>query len=98
MHAVLHDWPDAKAKQMLMNTKDAMIKGYSKIFIYDVCLPPTGASISQTTMDVQMMSLLSAFERPKASWEKLLTESGFKIVNFWPDPRENETLIEAEIA
>ncbi|KAF9765658.1 hypothetical protein IL306_002044 [Fusarium sp. DS 682] len=62
MHAVLHDWPDAQATQLLKNTKDAMTKGYSKLFIYDIVLPPTEASISQTTMDVQMMSLLSASE------------------------------------
>ncbi|KAM5515656.1 O-methyltransferase [Fusarium oxysporum f. sp. phaseoli] len=52
MHAVLHDWPDAQAIQLLQNTNDAMTKGYSKLFVYDIVLPPTGASISQTTMDV----------------------------------------------
>ncbi|KAF5975967.1 O-methyltransferase [Fusarium bulbicola] len=82
MHAVLHDWPDAQATQLLRNTKDAMRKGYSKLFVYDIVLPPTGASISQTTMDVQMMSLLSASERTKSDWEALLTGAGFKIVKF----------------
>ncbi|KAF5677833.1 hypothetical protein FCIRC_6654 [Fusarium circinatum] len=98
MHAVLHDWPDAQATQLLRNTKDAMTKGYSKLFVYDIVLPPTGASISQTTMDVQMMSLLSASERTKSQWEELLTGAGFKIVKFWPDPQRYEMLIEAEIA
>lgn len=98
MHAVLHDWPDAKAAELLANTRDAMVKGYSKLFVYDIVLPPTGASISQTTMDVNMMSLLSASERTKEQWEKLLAGAGFKIVNYWPDPQEYEMLIEAEIA
>lgn len=98
MHAVLHDWPDDKANQLLVNTKDAMVKGYSKLFIYDIVLPPTGASISQTTMDVEMMSLLSAAERTQGTWTKLLTDAGFKIVNFWPDPQQYEMVIEAEIA
>ncbi|OIW26351.1 S-adenosyl-L-methionine-dependent methyltransferase [Coniochaeta ligniaria NRRL 30616] len=98
MHAVLHDWPDEKATQLLQNTRDAMVKGYSKLFVYDIVLPPTGASISQTTMDVNMMSLLSASERTKSQWETLLGGAGFKIVNFWPDPQEYEMLIEAEIA
>lgn len=98
MHAVLHDWPDDKAKQLLGNTRDAMVKGYSKLFVYDIVLPPTGASISQTTMDVNMMSLLSASERTQDAWEKLLTDAGFKIVNFWPDPQEYEMVIEAEVA
>ncbi|KAH7177254.1 S-adenosyl-L-methionine-dependent methyltransferase [Fusarium sp. MPI-SDFR-AT-0072] len=86
MHAVLHDWPDAQATQLLRNTKDSMTKGYSKLFVYDIVLPPTEASISQTTMDVQMMSLLSASERTKSQWEDLLTGAGYKIVKFWPDP------------
>lgn len=63
VHAVLHEWPDEKAKQQLDNTRDAMVKGYSRFFVYDIVLPPTGESISQTTMDVNMMSLLWASER-----------------------------------
>lgn len=98
MHAVLHDWPDDKAKQLLENTRDAMVKGYSKLFVYDIVLPATGASISQTTMDVNMMSLLSAAERTQDAWQKLLTSAGFKIVKFWPDPQEYEMVIEAEPA
>ncbi|KAL4892380.1 S-adenosyl-L-methionine-dependent methyltransferase [Aspergillus ambiguus] len=98
LHAVLHDWPDHKAKQLLENTRNAMKKGYSKLFIYEVVVPPTGASIAQTTMDVEMMSLLSSSERTQGAWENLLTDSGFKIVNFWPDPQEYEMIIEAEVA
>jgi hypothetical protein len=98
MHAVLHDWPDKEAKQLLENTRDAMTKGYSKMFIYDIVLPPTGASISQTTMDVQMMSLVSASERTQQQWINLLTSAGLKIVKFWPDPQQYEMIIEAEIA
>lgn len=98
MHAVFHDWPDAEATKILTNTRDAMTKGYSKLFIYDIVIPATGASISQTTMDVQMMSLLSSAERTKSQWESLLTGAGFRIVKFWPDPQLYEMLIEAEVA
>jgi hypothetical protein len=98
MHAVFHDWPDAEATTILTHTRDAMTKGYSKLFIYDIVIPATGASISQTTMDVQMMSLLSSAERTKSQWENLLTGAGFKIVKFWPDPQQYEMLIEAEVA
>ncbi|KAF5241629.1 hypothetical protein FAUST_3703 [Fusarium austroamericanum] len=98
MHAVFHDWPDAEATQILHHTKNAMTKGYSKLFIYDIVLPPKGASISQATMDVQMMSLLSSSERTKSQWENLLHGAGFHIVKFWSDPQQYEMLIEAEIA
>lgn len=98
MHAVLHDWPDDKAKQLLENTRKAMVKGYSKLLVYDIVLPPTGASISQTTMDVNMMSLLSASERTQEMWTNLLTSAGLNIVKFWPDPQQYEMIIEAEVA
>ncbi|KAJ5707072.1 hypothetical protein N7488_006873 [Penicillium malachiteum] len=98
MHAVLHDWPDDKAQQLLENTRDAMVKGYSKLFIYDIVLPPTGASISQTTMDVQMLALLSASERTEGAWKKILADAGLRICKFWPDPQQYEMVIEAEIA
>ena len=75
-----------------------MVKGYSKLLIYDVVLPPTGASSNQATMDVEMMSILSASERTQGTWIKLLTDAGLKIVNFWPDPQQYEMVIEAEIA
>ncbi|KAF7556310.1 hypothetical protein G7Z17_g1509 [Cylindrodendrum hubeiense] len=97
MHAVLHDWPDDKARELLLNTRDVMIRDYSKLFVYDIVLPAKGASISQTTMDVEMMPLLSASERTKRQWEELLASAGLKIVKFWPDPKEYEMLIEAEI-
>lgn len=51
-----------------------------------------------TTMDVNMMSLLSAAERRKSQWEKLMHGAGCRIVSSWPDPQEYEMLIEAEIA
>jgi len=99
MHAVLHDWPPEEATKILTYLRDAMVKGYSKLFVYDICVPPVGASISQTIMDVNMMSLLSASERTKQQWEDLLTGAGLRIVNFWPDVyQEYEMLIEAEVA
>ncbi|RJE22851.1 O-methyltransferase [Aspergillus sclerotialis] len=98
MHAVLHNWPYDKAKQLLENTRDAMKKGYSKLLVCDIVLPPTGASISQSTMDVEMMAIMSASERTENAWRKLLTDSGFKISSFWPDPQQYEMIIEAEVA
>ncbi|PYI33452.1 putative O-methyltransferase [Aspergillus indologenus CBS 114.80] len=98
MHAVLHDWPDDKAKKILVHTRNAMKKGYSKLLIYDIVLPSTKASTVQATMDVQMMSLLSATERTEADWRRLLTDAGLQVCKFWPDPRQYEMIIEAEVA
>ena len=98
MHAVLHNWPDAKAIEILQHIREAMTRGYSKLFICDVVVPPVGASTSQTVMDVMMMSILSASERTERAWEKLLASAGLRVVKYWPDSLQYETLIEAEIA
>lgn len=97
LHAVLHDWPDAEARQILRNLRHAMTPGYSRLLVCEMVLPRTGASVSQAVMDMQMMSCVSAFERTEAAWAKLLSESGFSILRFWPDPKGIETVIEAEV-
>ncbi|KAK7960380.1 O-methyltransferase [Apiospora saccharicola] len=97
-HAVFHDWPDKTAVQMLRNTVGAMKKGYSRVLINDIALPATGASWAQTTMDVNMMAILSAYERSDAMWTELLANAGLRVIKIWRDGRGNESLIEAELA
>ncbi|CAJ2504966.1 Uu.00g123600.m01.CDS01 [Anthostomella pinea] len=97
-HAVFHDWPDNVAVNALRNTADAMRKGYSKLLINDMVLPPTGASATQATMDVEMMAIVSAYERTEAMWTSLLNDAGFEIIKIWADGRGNESVIEAELA
>ncbi len=75
-----------------------MKKGYSKLLICDIMITATGATATQTTMDMAIMLMLAAYERTQKNWEKLLSDAGFKITKLWPDPRGFETLIEAELA
>ena len=94
----MHDWSDDKVKEILANLVPAMKKGYSKLLIYEMLLPPTGASLAQATMDVEMMTLLSGLERTAGAWKSLLGEAGFNVIKLWPDGRGLETLIEAELS
>lgn len=96
-HAVFHDWPDSKGIQILQQVATAMKRGYSKLLIADIVLPLTGATLLQTTLDVQMMAVVAALERTERMWENLLEQAGFKVVKWWKDPRGYETLIEAEL-
>ncbi|KAI1763361.1 putative O-methyltransferase [Hypoxylon sp. FL1150] len=97
-HAVFHDWSDEVAIKILRNVVPAMKKGYSKLLICDIVIPPTGASITQAMMDVNMMALLSAHERTEAMWRRLINEAGFDKIKIWKDPRDFEAVIEAELA
>ncbi|KAI0126660.1 O-methyltransferase-domain-containing protein [Xylariales sp. AK1849] len=51
-HAVFHDWPDEEAVQILQNITPAMKKGYSRLLICDITLPPVGATATQAAIDV----------------------------------------------
>ncbi|KAI0386350.1 putative O-methyltransferase [Hypomontagnella monticulosa] len=97
-HGIFHDWPDAEAIKILKNIAPAMKRGYSKLLICDMVIPPTGATMYQTLLDVNMMACLSACERTEAMWQKLMSEAGFKIVKMSRDNRGHEAVIEAELA
>ncbi|KAI0966246.1 putative O-methyltransferase [Xylaria arbuscula] len=97
-HAVFHDWPDNTATQILKRTAEVMRKGYSKVLIQDMVLPLTGATAIQTTMDVEMMALVSAQDRTEAQWAKLVDDAGLRLIKIWKDGRGMEGLVEAELA
>lgn len=98
LHCVLHDWPEERARLLLENIANAMKKGYSKLLINDIVMPRTGASLTQTVMDMQVMALGSAYERTEPMWASLLQAAGLKIVKIWPDGRGYESVVEAELA
>ncbi|KAK6199003.1 hypothetical protein LQW54_010201 [Pestalotiopsis sp. IQ-011] len=97
-HAVPHDWSDADCLRIFQNITPAMKRGYSKILIYEVVLPPKGANGIQAAMDGIMMLLLSSMERTEQHWAELLGQAGLKIVDIFRRPGASESVIEAELA
>lgn len=95
---MFHNWSDDAVAKILKKTAEAMERGYSKLLIVDIVLPPTGASAMQSAMDVQMMANFSAHERTEANSAELLSDAGLKIIKIWEDGRRYECLIEAELA
>jgi fumagillin biosynthesis methyltransferase len=98
MHAVLHDWTDVDAARILAKLAPAMTRGRSRLLIYEVVLPPTGATPLQAGLDVTLMSLFSSGERSEAAWRGLLGGAGFRVVRIWRDVFAMESVIEAELA
>lgn len=97
MHRILHDWPDNKCLEILKNLASAMIKGYSKLLVYDFVIPDKGAQGNSTGLDITMMSLFGSSERTEQAWNTLLESAGLKIVKIWPVEPASESLIEAEL-
>lgn len=75
-----------------------MKKGYSKLLLYEIVLPATGAQQLQVVIDIVMMSVLSSNQRTEASWRALLERAGLKIVKIWKHDTAIESIIEAELA
>lgn len=97
MHSCLHDWPDSKAHDILINLKPGLTKGYSKLLIHEHVIPDKGAHWLSTGLDIVMMVNFSAKERTEQNWRALLESSGFKIVKIWTCEPDVESLIEAEL-
>ena len=50
-----------------------------------------------TTLDLQLMNVLSGLERTEDHWGRLLEGCDLKIVKIWRHPRAVESVIEAEL-
>ena len=99
LHRIMHDWNDEKSLEILLSIKSAMVKGYSKLLIYDMVIPDRGAQATSTGLDIIMMTLFGTSERTEQGWKKLLEDmAGFRILKIWPVEPASESLIEAEIA
>lgn len=97
MHSILHDWTDDMAVKILLNLKDAMKPGYSKILINENVIPDTNAYWETTSLDITMLALFSSQERTAKHWHRLLESVGLKIVKIWTVEKGVESLIECEL-
>lgn len=98
LHTVLHDWPDANCVRILESIKGAMKPNYSKLLLYEVVMPPKGATTMAATMDMSLMSMNSGMERTEAHWRQMLEGVGLKVVGIFRHKRAVESVIEAELA
>ena len=97
MRRILHAFPDEKCLAILANLRSAMIKGYSKLLIYENVIPDRGAQATSAGCDILMMSILAATERTARGWRSLVARAGFRILKIWPVEPASESLIEAEL-
>lgn len=80
LHAVLHDWADAEAHQILARVKEAMEPGYSRLILLEN-VPPERASEWSTqaaALDINMMCNFAALERTEEQWRELIEGVGLK--------------------
>lgn len=94
--AVLHDWPDKQALQILGRIKEAMGKE-SVVLINENCLPERGVSLMATMMDLNMMSGFASLERTERQWGELVREAGLEVVRVWHPEGAGPSVFEARL-
>ena len=82
MRNIMHDYPDAKCKELLRLTMDAMGKD-SVILIDDMILPNQGIHWQAAQLDMAMMASVAAMERSEKQWYALLDSAGLKVVTIY---------------
>ncbi|KAI9669607.1 MAG: hypothetical protein M1831_007303 [Alyxoria varia] len=93
---------DKESLQILENLKAAMRKPHNcsvkpTLLINDSIIPPTGANLYDTSIDVLMMALFGSKERSEDEWRRLLGRAGFKIVEVYRSAEAFEGVIECVV-
>src|ERR1700709_1952373 len=93
LHSIIHNWPEGKSREILVNLAKALKPGYSKILIHDILIPDVNADWQDTAMDLIMMMVHGAQERTVPQWHQLVESAGLKITAIFRADKGTEGLI-----
>ncbi|KAI4086591.1 MAG: hypothetical protein LQ339_009021, partial [Xanthoria mediterranea] len=79
LRAVLHNWPDNEAVEILANIVPAMSPD-SLVAIDEVVMPDEKAHVWPAGLDLQMFTLFSTPERTAVQWDAILDKAGLRAV------------------
>jgi len=97
LHSVLHDFPDAAARQILANLVPAMQRGKSKVLLHEIVMWPQGNNSTATASDVLMMAVFNATERNIDQFQALVEPVGLKIAQVFQSPTSPQSILELEL-
>jgi hypothetical protein len=79
MQAIMHDWGDEPAGQILYNVRAAMPEG-ARLWVVDSVVDPAERDDISKAVDVLMLMLTEGGrERTQPEWERLFSTHGFRI-------------------
>jgi hypothetical protein len=78
LRVILHDWDDEKAHIILNNCRKVMNET-SKLILIEKIVKDTEFKLSACLGDINMLASLTGKERTMQEYEKLLSQSGFKL-------------------
>jgi hypothetical protein len=79
LRAILHNWDDSKAVQILANIVPAM-SADSLVAIDEVVVPDENAHVWPAGLDLQMYTLFGTMERTASQWDAILDKAGLRAV------------------
>jgi len=78
LKAVLHDWDDAQARQILQKCRASAARG-AKVLVIEMVIPSDGSASFAQLMDLNMLVMLTGRERTADEYRALLDASGFRL-------------------
>jgi demethylsterigmatocystin 6-O-methyltransferase len=75
---ILHNWNDAKAKQILRQIESVM-SVESVVLINDMILPESGVPSFAASLDLVMLGACGSRERMRKEWDEMLADVGLVI-------------------
>jgi O-methyltransferase domain/Dimerisation domain len=83
LRAILHDWSDADAIQILRNCRQA-IADHGKLLVVESLLTPPNVPDIAKWLDLTMLVLLTGRERSEAGFRELYAAAGFRLTRIIP--------------
>ncbi|PPJ54572.1 hypothetical protein CBER1_06639 [Cercospora berteroae] len=98
MHAIIHDWAENKAREILARVREAMKPGYSRLLLFDRVVPERATDWDARTaaLDINMMCNYASLERTEVQWRALIESAGLKYLGYGKVPGPS-SFIEAEL-
>ncbi|KAF3004510.1 hypothetical protein E8E14_009088 [Neopestalotiopsis sp. 37M] len=97
LHSIFHDWQDDDAVRILEGLRPALRPGYSRVLLFEIVIAEDQPSFASTTMDLQMLTHIAAYERTEKHWRQLAKQAGYRVVNIYSYPGVAESVIELDI-
>jgi hypothetical protein len=98
LHAILHNYTDDKAKEILNHLKESMRYGYSRLLAYEDTIKDLHPTELSCGMDLTMMATFGTGARTETEWTLLFRSVGLKLVNTYESHQAGQCIIELELS
>ena len=96
LHAILHNYSDGKAREILARLKESMRPGYSRLLAYEDTIKDRDPTELSCGMDLTMMATFGTSARTETEWKALFDSVDLKLVKIYQSHRAGQCIMELE--